>query len=179
MKLDIKKINLQALIRKPSTAKEAAERSNSFKLLSFVCLIAAIVVYVFGGIVDLQFLETLGMFLIVADVFLFIGWYFASGEAKRMQNINCACGEKYRFPDDVKYEILEEQLSSGKNADNDNITRHVNTKVAFCCTCAKCGKEHTFTTSFVTKKEELNPRGVLLREKEYPLENQLPGFFEV
>jgi len=95
-----------------------------------------------------------------------------------------AIAEKQREADELKGKCneitdLEEQLSSGKNADNDNITRHVNTKVAFCCTCAKCGKEHTFTTSFVTKKEELNPRGVLLREKEYPLENQLPGFFEV
>lgn len=171
------KINFKTLLRKPSTVKEATEKRDSIKLLSLVSLAVAIACTVLGSAVQFALLETLGMIVIIPAIILCILWGSAKKELGRMQNIYCECGEKFLFPSNVAYEITEEQTSSGKDPKNDNVITHTNTKVLFHCTCEKCGKEHSFGTSFITERKTFNKHGVLLNTKTYPLDQQLEGFF--
>lgn len=170
--------NLRAMFKKSTSAQEAIEKRDTAKLAGLGCLGAAIVLAVLGGLTSIGFLESLGMFVIVAAVVCFYFWYRARSEVTRYQTIFCECGEKYTYPDHVTYEKTGEQISSGKDPNNDNIIRHTNTKVALHCKCHKCGKERTVDTTFITVRDVLNKRGVLLTTKTYPLEDQLVGFFK-
>ena len=173
------KLNIKSIIRKSSTVKEAIEKRDTAKTLALGCLAAAILCAVLGAIIQLAFLESLGAFAIVVAVIFFVLWLSARNEATRLLNIFCECGEKYLFPQHTTYEITGEQLSSGKNSNGKGVASHISTKVAFCCKCAKCGKIHTFNTSFVTERKVYNERGVLMTTKSFPLEKQLADFFKV
>lgn len=171
------KFNLRSIIRKSTTAREAAEKRDTAILLALGFLAAGVLFAVLGGLTDVDLFETLGMFAILPAVGFFALWYFVRNEVHRLQNIFCECGERFRFPDDVSCEIKGEQISSGKKSDGTGVTSHTNTKVTLCCKCHKCGKVHTFDSAFVTEEKEMNHRGVVVRTKEYPLNEQLTGFF--
>lgn len=170
--------NLRAMFKKPASVKEAKEKKDTAKLAALGCLGSAIVLAVLGGLTNIGFIESLGMILIVLAVVCFYFWYCAKSEVARFQTIYCECGEKYTYPDHVTYKEIGEQISSGKDPNNDNIIRHTSTKVTLFCTCRKCGKERTVDTTFVTQKDTFNKRGVLLTTKTYPIENLLKNFFE-
>ena len=170
--------NLRALFRKTTSLQEATEKKDTAKLAGLGLLGAAIVFTVLSALLHIDFLESLGMIAIVAAAVCFYFWYRARSEVARYQTIFCECGEKYTYPDDVAYEKKGDQISSGKDPNNDNFIRHTNTKVTLRCKCHNCGKERAVDTTFITEKNILNNRGVLLTTKTYPLEDQLVTFFK-
>ena len=172
------KLDMKSLLRKPSNVQEANEKRDTAKLLMLGSIGAAVLCTVLGSAIGIAILESLGMFIIVAAVIFFVIWFSAKKEAARLQAVFCECGERFLFPDNVVYEIVKEQISSGKEPNSTDVQRHTNTYVAFHCTCHKCGKTRDFTSRFVTKWETFNDRGVLLRTRDYPLEGQLEKFFK-
>ena len=171
------KLDMRSLLRKPSNVKEANEKRDTSKLLMLGSIGAAVLCTVLGSAIGIAILESLGMFIIVAAVIFFVIWLSAKKDASRLQSVFCECGERFRFPDDVVYEIVKEQISSGKEPNSTNVQRHTNTYVAFHCTCHNCSNTHDFTSRFVTKWETFNDRGLLLRFNDYPLEGLLEKFF--
>lgn len=169
------KINIRSLFKKPVNAKEAAERKDTAKLLALGCLLAAILLTVVASILKVDFFESLGMFMIVAAVGFFAVWYFVRGDVKRLENTFCACGKKFRFPENVTYEITREQPSRG-TTNKGTITNSMTAYVTVTCKC-DCGKTHRFDHAFVTERSENNKYGAVLYEKKYPLEESLAGFF--
>ena len=171
------KINIGAILKKPSNAQEAIEKRDTAKWLAIGGFAAAILLVVIGGITRLDIFETVAYLVVVAAVGFFAVWYFVRKEAFRMQNAICECGEKFVFPDNVSYEVKGEQVSSGRNSNGNGSTSHTSTTVTIHCKC-KCGKTHTFDSTFVTSKREMNQQGVVIRTYDYPLEKLLADFFK-
>ena len=172
MKLEI---NIRSLFKKPVNAREAAERKDTAITLTLGSVAAAIVFTVLGGLLKASFFEDLGYLMILPAVGFFVVWYFVRGDVKRLENTFCACGKKFRFPENVTYEITREQPSHG-TTDKGTITNSMTAYVAVTCKC-DCGKTHRFDHAFVTERSENNKYGAVLYEKKYPLEESLAGFF--
>lgn len=91
-------------------------------------------------------------------------------------NTTCSqCGNKFIFPQDVKYETLGTRGVS--HSTFSGIWLETKTNVRFTCTCSNCKNVQTFNKEFTTENKTTNDKNVVIDFETFRLEDRISYMF--
>lgn len=163
-----------------------AEEAKEAKKKSLLLLIAGVVVMIVISIIPQVVNGTAGTVLtvimvpiaiatVIFNFIFFLRMIFSLSEQRRLEKCVCSCGSRFRYPENVTYELGN--TTQNTSTTKDGAIRKTYQEVHLTCTCPQCGKVKKFTRAATIKSEDLSPLGIVLRESTYSVEDWLVDFF--